>query len=203
MAGLTNASAKAALDAQLNDTDKLRFYAAGSSALNASGLADKATGAWTKGTAADPYSVTNTNLIETDAASAGVTVIECAVFTTGGTQVTDLMPILPVGGASYYPFTAATTDVLTMPGNNYGSGTTGVPVLVYAPQYGSLPTGLSEHTLYYLKPSDGKLYTDSGCTSVVDITAVGAGNIIQVSPKTLAIGDTIKIAAGSLAVSIR
>lgn len=211
MPGFTTARCQAILDDAtlgVTSTDTIRFFgtvgasAGAASDLTSAGLAALTIGTLAAATSADPSVKANSTALESAGATAIVTVFETALARSG-TVYTDQMPILPVGGATVYPFTAADTDVLTIPGHGYGTGTTGVAVLVQKlGGVGALPTGVSEHTLYYLKPSDMKLYTDSACTSVVNITAAGSGMIVQCSPKTLQVGDTIKFASGAVAFSL-
>lgn len=94
MAGLTNAEAKATLDARFpvaGGTDYVAYSTDGASEF--AGIARTAVGAtgWAAATDADPSVKANANVLLTDEATEAGTVSHFAVFSagTGGTQRTD------------------------------------------------------------------------------------------------------------------
>lgn len=96
------------------------------------------------------------------------------------------------------PFTADTGDLITSPGHGYAAG----DAVVFTAEYGgSLPTGLSADTVYFViasgLTSDAfKVSTTQG-GSAVDLTAAGAGMVRKIDRKVIQTGDTVKFAGGS------
>lgn len=86
--------------------------------------------------------------------------------------------MFPLGGFAPHPFTSTTTDVLTAPGHSLSDGQT-VVLLAAA---GSLPSGGTEGTLYFVRDTSGdtfKLAATSG-GSAIDLTTTGSGHVQRI-----------------------
>ncbi len=96
-------------------------------------------------------------------------------------------------GANLGGFTALATDVITIP------GLTGVAVndnIVFSAAPGdTLPTGVTEGTVYFVKTVSGNDITISTTAggATVDITGPGKGRAMKVTPKVMTIGDIPRI----------
>lgn len=95
-------------------------------------------------------------------------------------------------------FTGATSDTITIP------GLTGLSVndrIAFFPAPGSsLPSGVTEGTVYYVKTvssSDITISTSAG-GAAVDITAAGAGVAYRVTPIVIAEGVIPRVKAGTI-----
>lgn len=113
------------------------------------------------------------------AGSATATHWSTGVAISGGTKVLHKGPI----GARLGPFTAATSDTITIP------GLTGVAVndriCFYATNASSLPTGMVSGTVYWVITLSGNDITVSGISqggAVLDITGAGDGVAFKVTP---------------------
>lgn len=123
-------------------------------------------------------------------------------FWTIGTQPTGAGMILYKGviGANLGGFTALATDVITIP------GLTGVAVndniAFFAAPGDTLPTGVTEGTLYFVRSVSGNDITLSLTSggAVVDITGPGKGRAMKVAPKVMTIGDIPRIPTTSTVV---
>ena len=96
MAGITNAESKRVLDLAYPATGSghaVAYSANGTS--ETSSLARTAIGSWSAATTADPSVKSNASALTSANPSADVTVTHAAVFTatSGGTQVTDWLPL--------------------------------------------------------------------------------------------------------------
>lgn len=90
-------------------------------------------------------------------------------------------------------------DTIRSPGHGFSNDDR---VVFEAEDVGSLPTGLSAGTLYWVvnaATDTFKVSTTQG-GGAVDITAVGSGKVRKVVPKTLDAGDTFRFAAGALSL---
>lgn len=88
----------------------------------------------------------------------------------------------------------ASTDVLTSNSHGYSDGMT---VALLAPTTGSLPTGLSADTIYYVRDATTntfKLAATPGGTAI-NLTADGSGRVRRA--QRVATGETFTILAGS------
>lgn len=96
-------------------------------------------------------------------------------------------------GSNLGPFTGATTDTITIP------GLTGLSVddrISFYPALGSsLPTGIAEGTLYWVKTVSGDAVTISATQggATVDITASGDGVAFRNTPITASAGVTPRL----------
>lgn len=99
-------------------------------------------------------------------------------------------------------FTAkASSDALTVPGHSFLSDD---KVAVIAVPGGTLPTGIVEATIYFVKTVSGDditLSTTQG-GGTIDLTTVGAGLIKKVSPKVVPNGDTLTFNPGSIVFTL-
>jgi hypothetical protein len=103
-------------------------------------------------------------------------------------------------GSNLGGFTALATDVITIP------GLTGVAVndqiALFALPGDTLPTGVTEGTVYFVKTvssNDITISTTSG-GATLDITAAGKGRAMKVTPKAMTIGDIPRIPTTSTVV---
>lgn len=98
-----------------------------------------------------------------------------------------------------YTFTGlASSDVFTAYGHTLANGNR---VIL---QGASLPTGVSEDTVYYVVGVSGDTFqlslTSGG--SAINITASGAGQVQLLAPKTITNGDTFKFLTGTFKVAV-
>lgn len=106
----------------------------------------------------------------------------------------------PLGSALQGPFTAKTDDTITIPGHALSVGDR---VSFYPLPGASLPTGITEGTIYWVKTVSGNditISTTSGGTTV-DITAVGSGFAIKSAVLSVSNGITPSFAIGALVVT--
>lgn len=103
-------------------------------------------------------------------------------------------------GANLGSFTALATDTITIP------GLAGVAVndniAFFAAPGDTLPTGVTEGTVYFVKTVSGNDITISTTLggATVDITAVGKGRAMKVTPKVMTVGDIPRIPTTSTVV---
>jgi hypothetical protein len=105
-----------------------------------------------------------------------------------------------LGASVQGPFVGATSDTMTIPGHTFAVNDR----IALFPAYGSsLPTGITEGTLYYVKTVSGDDITISTTQggSTLDITAIGDG--VAFKADTLAVSNNItpEFAIGALSVS--
>ena len=109
---------------------------------------------------------------------------------------------LIAASATWLPFTAKTDDTITIPGNPFSVDDR----IVLAAAYDStLPTGITQGTVYWVKTSSGNDITISTSQggSTLDITAVGSGVLIKAKPLVVRGGiDAVQFAASSLVCKI-
>jgi hypothetical protein len=98
-------------------------------------------------------------------------------------------------------FTAATSDVFTCPGHGF-SNTNKVRVL--AAPGGTLPTGISEGTTYFVISVSGDTFSLSLTSggAAVDVTAAGAGVIALYQPQTINSGNTVTFEIGAFVITL-
>lgn len=106
-----------------------------------------------------------------------------------------------LGSSALGPFTGATSDTITIP------GLSGVAVddriSFYANDLGSLPTGVTEGTIYFVKTVSGDAITISTTSggAAVDITVSGDGFAFKHSLLAVSAGITPSFAASALTVT--
>lgn len=97
-------------------------------------------------------------------------------------------------------FTATVADVFTAPGHGLANDDRAA---VLATPGATLPTGVSEGTLYWVVGVSGdtfQLSTTQG-GAAVNLTAAGSGFVKKVVPKTVANGETLTFPASSVVLS--
>lgn len=141
--------------------------------------------------------------------TAGVTFPQCGV--TGatithwgiGTDSSGAGKLLykgPLGSVIQGPFTATTADVITIPGHTLAVDER---VAFYPVAGSSLPTGITEGTIYWVKTVSGNDITISTTQGggTLDITAVGDGIAIEAAVLAVSSGITPSFAASALVVT--
>jgi hypothetical protein len=113
----------------------------------------------------------------------------------------DFKGMTPNGGGTPEAFTVpdAATDVLEAPGHGFSNGQT---VVVWAVPGVSLPTGLAEGTVYYVRDAttdDLKLAATSG-GAAIDLTSVGSGYLQRIVEETFGAQGTHTISAMTLTI---
>lgn len=102
-----------------------------------------------------------------------------------------------VFGSRLGPFTGATSDTITIPGTSLAVDDR---IAFFAVSGSSLPTGLTEGTVYFVKTVSGAditVATTSGGTTV-DITVAGDGIAYRVTPIAVSSGVTPQLGAGAI-----
>lgn len=107
----------------------------------------------------------------------------------------------PLASVVQGPFTAKTDDTITIPGHSFAVGEN----CAFYPAYGSsLPTGITEGTVYFVKTVSGDDITISTTSggATLDITAVGDGVAFECT--TLAVSNNIipEFAATTLTINL-
>lgn len=102
-----------------------------------------------------------------------------------------------VFGSRQGPFTAATTDNITIPGHTLAVDDR---VAFYAPSGTTIPTGITEGTVYWVKTVASEVITVSTTQggATLDITAIGDGLAYRVTPIAVSAGVTPKLSAGAI-----
>lgn len=105
-------------------------------------------------------------------------------------------PII-AASAVWLPFTAKTDDTITVPGHSFSVDDRAVIGAAYS---GTLPTGSTAGTVYFVKTVSGNDITISTTSggSAVDLTAVGSGVIIEATTIAVSNNITPQFAAGQL-----
>lgn len=106
----------------------------------------------------------------------------------------------PLGTVVQGPFTATVADVITIPGHTLAVNER----VAFYPAFGSsLPTGLTEGTIYWVITVSGDDITVSTTQGggAVNITAVGDGVAIEAAVLAVSIGVTPSFAIGALVVT--
>lgn len=116
----------------------------------------------------------------------------------GATNVRSYGPLIQ-DGAIWLPFTAKTNDTITIPGHSLSVDDR---ITFKTGFQGTLPTGVTEDTVYWVKTVSGDDITISATQggSAVDITAVGSGVCIECSPINISNNITPSFAAGKLSI---
>jgi len=115
---------------------------------------------------------------------------------TGATELEYSGPLSP-SGALFLPFTALASDTLTMPGHTFAVSDMAT---FTAPPGTSLPAGMVDGTVYFIKTVTGNDFTLSATLggATLDITAAGGGLGIEVSPITINLNTIPRLAAGTI-----
>jgi hypothetical protein len=106
----------------------------------------------------------------------------------------------PLGTSAQGPFTAATSDTITIPGHTLAVDDR---VAFYPVTGSSLPTGMTEGTLYWVKTSATDTITISTTQggATLDITAVGDGLCYKATTLAVSVNITPEFAAGQLVIT--
>jgi hypothetical protein len=105
-----------------------------------------------------------------------------------------------LGSSVQGPFTAATDDNITIPGHTLVVDDR----VAFFPAFGSsLPTGITEGTIYWVKTSSTNVITISTSQGggTLDITAVGDGVAIKAAVLAVSSGITPEFAAGAIDIT--
>lgn len=106
----------------------------------------------------------------------------------------------PLSSVVQGPFTAKTDDTITIPGHSLAVDER----VAFYPAFGSsLPTGITEGTIYWVKTVSGDDITISTTQGggTLDITAVGDGVAIESSTLAVSSGITPSFAIGALVIN--
>lgn len=106
----------------------------------------------------------------------------------------------PLGTVIQGPFTAKADDTITIPGHSLAVDER----VAFYPAFGSsLPTGITEGTIYWVKTVSGADITISTTQGggAVDITAIGDGVAIEAATLAVSIGVTPSFAISALVVT--
>lgn len=120
-----------------------------------------------------------------------------------GTDVSGAGKLLysgPLGTVVQGPFTAATDDNITIPGHTLAVDER----VAFYPAFGSsLPTGITEGTIYWVKTVSGAVITISTTQggATLDITVAGDGVAIEAAVLAVSSGITPSFAIGALVVT--
>jgi hypothetical protein len=137
--------------------------------------------------------VANASLGACSAGSATLTHWSTGVASSGATKVLHR----GVFGSRQGPFTATTADVLTIPGHSFAVDDR---IALYQPSGTTLPTGITEGTVYWIKTVSGAdvtLSTTQG-GATLDITAIGDGLAYRVTPIAVSAGVTPQLSSGAI-----
>lgn len=102
-----------------------------------------------------------------------------------------------VFGSRLGPFTGATSDTITLPGTTLAVDDR---VVFYSVLGSTLPTGVTEGTVYFVKTASGADITiaaTSGGTTI-DITVAGDGLAFRVTPIAVSAGVTPQLSLGAI-----
>jgi len=146
--------------------------------------------------------VSNAALISFPAATGGSeTETHFSIGKETGLGATEIVMKGNLGASVQGPFTAATNDNITIPGHTLSVDDR----VAFYPAYGSsLPTGITEGTLYWVKTSATDVITISTTQGggTLDITAVGDGVCYKAATLAVSVGITPQFATGVLVATL-
>lgn len=124
---------------------------------------------------------------------------ETALFFAVGTATSGTGKVLYKGpiGSVQGPFTAATNDNITIPGHSFSVDDR---IAFFPLAVGSaLPTGITEGTVYWVKTVSSEVITISTTQggATLDITAIGDGVAVKVTPIVISSGVTPILTTGT------
>lgn len=149
------------------------------------------------GSVAASNSIANTAVINSPVASGSWgTIVGVAIFdaSSGGNALRKAY----LTSGSYRVFTAlASTDILTAPGHSFVNGD---QVVVLGLTGTSLPTGLTQGTLYYVigSSTDTLQLSTSAGGAAINLTANGGGRIVKVVPQAVGASGLLSFPVGTL-----
>jgi hypothetical protein len=137
--------------------------------------------------------VANASFGACTAGSATLTHWSTGVASSGATKVLHR----GVFGSRLGPFTGATTNTITLPGTTLAVDDR---IVFYSVLGSSLPTGIAEGTVYWVKTASGADITVSTTQggAAVTITVAGDGIAYRVTPIAVSAGVTPQLAAGAI-----
>ncbi|MCK9921597.1 hypothetical protein MXD61_06790 [Frankia sp. AgPm24] len=99
--------------------------------------------------------------------------------------------MIPNGGFAPKPFVGATSDTLTAPGHGLSNGQRVVVLAAGS----TLPTGLTEGTIYWVISVSGDAFSLSTTQggSAVDLTAAGSGIVQRIAPEAYELQGTFEV----------
>lgn len=105
-----------------------------------------------------------------------------------------------VFGSNLGSFTALATDTITIPG--LAGVAVNDTIAFFAPPGDTLPTGITEGTVYFVKTVSGNDITISTTSggATLDITAAGKGRAMRMTPQTVAVSSIPRIPTSSTIV---
>jgi hypothetical protein len=161
----------------------------------------RSTAGWTVGGSSPTVNVTNAASVSfAQCGASGDTLTHWGVGLSSSGAGTLLLSA-PIGPGAGYDFTCtlASPGVLTVP---VLASSLNQRVSVYAAAFSTLPTGLTEGTVYYVGTIPGTnqitLSTTAGNANPVNTSAAGMGYIIVQNPLTVSNGVTPSFGAGAL-----
>lgn len=135
-------------------------------------------------------------------AQCGLTGADITHFAVGtaGSSTGKILYKAPLGSALQGPFTAKTDDTITIPGNALSVNDR---VAFYPIPGATLPTGITEGTIYWVKTVSGADITISTTSggAAVDVTAIGNGIAIKAAVLSVSNGITPSFAIGALVIT--
>ena len=155
---------------------------------------------WTIGGSSPTVNVTNAAQVTfAQCGASGDTVTHLGVGLASSGAGTLLLSI-PIGPGPGYDFscTLASPGVMTIPGSSFSLNGR---ICVYADSTGTLPTGFTEGTTYYVGTVTGitvTLSTTAGNANPVNTSSVGSGFAVAQNPLTVSNGVTPTFSAGQL-----
>jgi hypothetical protein len=199
-AGIQNSAAAGSLYIALHSADPGEGGSQNTNEISYTGYARVAVARSGAGWTVSANSVSNAAAIAFGACTAGSAT---ATHFSIGTDSSGAGKILYKGnlGASIQgPFTAAVDDNITIPGHTLAVSDR---VAFYPAAGSTLPTGITEGTLYFVKTSATNVITisatDGGAT--IDITAVGDGVAVKGQALSISSGITPQFGIGALVVT--
>jgi hypothetical protein len=199
-AGLQNSAVAGSLYVALHTADPGEAGSQNTSEISYTGYARAAVARSGAGWTVSGNSVSNAAAISLGACTAGS---GTATHFSIGTDSSGAGKILykgALGSSIQGPFTAATTDDIIIPGHSL---IVDDRVAFYPIAGSSLPTGITEGTLYWVKTVSGETITISTTQGggTLDITAIGDGVAVKAMTLAVAAAITPQFAIGALVVT--
>lgn len=204
-AGLQNSAAAGNFYVSLHTADPGETGTASTNEANYTGYSRvavvRSASGWTvSGT--NPTQVSNAALITFGACTAGSnTITHWALSGPTGSGAEAIVYKGTLGSAIAGPFTASAADLFTCPGH----GLTTNDRVAFYPAFGSsLPTGVTEGTLYWViatgLTADAFSVSTTQGGAALDVTAVGDGVAVKASTLAVSSGITPEFAIGALVI---
>lgn len=163
----------------------------------------RTSGGWTVAT----NTITNTAAVTFPACTGGSNAIthwSVGFVTSGASKIINFAPAGPITSLGEFSSTAA--DTITIPNIAQVPFTLAIDdrVSFYPTPAGTLPTGMSEGTVYFVKTSSGNDITIAATSggATIDLTTVGSGIIYKHTVITVTAGITPQFAIGQISIKI-